>query len=144
MSQPAEKLPFFNKLARFVANPTTDWRALDTLPAADAAGATAGAEEITAEELAQLHRQRRRYNRKVREREFDALRQLRSGGTEAAQPGADLNSTLLLRPSSSGAASALMTDTPESSNFDVSQINSIEQQMTDQWWNKNGPLSVPP
>lgn len=144
MSQPAEKLPFFNKLARFVANPTTDWKALDTLPAADAAGATAGAEEITAEELAQLHRQRRRYNCKVREREFNALRQLRSGGTEAAQPGADLNSTLLLRPSSSGAASALMTDTPESSNFDVSQINSIEQQMTDQWWNKNGPLSVPP
>lgn len=141
MTQP-DKKTFLGKLARFVSNPTTSWAALEggeqhpdlppdsVLTKQDEAGALSQAE------LLQIQRQRRKRNRRIREKEFAMLRQIRAG---ARIPGAhtNLNSDMLadaaLPPPDPAAAKKQKLLRP-ASKFDINRIDKVEQQMTKQWW----------
>jgi hypothetical protein len=139
MAQP-DKNRFLSKLARFVSNPTTDWSALDSTPS----GLSDNDQEearpaLTQAEFVALQHQRRKHNRNIRTQEFTQLRQVRAG------PGiSGVHSSL-----GSGSASDNGTPTAPSApppastapptciaGFNVGQIDHIEQQMTEQWWDQ--------
>lgn len=117
MSDPKDNTSFFRKVARFVANPTTDWAEINSRqddPQADAA---------KAELRAMVERKRR--NDFVRKRELDMLRRIRREGLSPEQLAA------------LGASSSRM-DEVERLNSDMGQrvdlqvkakIDEIEQQM---------------
>ncbi|HLO96889.1 MAG TPA: hypothetical protein VK195_21485, partial [Burkholderiaceae bacterium] len=117
MTDPKDSESFFRKVARFVANPTTDWAEINSRqddPQADAA---------KAELRAMVERKRR--NDFVRKRELDMLRRIRREGLSPEQLAA------------LGASSSRM-DEVERMNSDMGQrvdlqvkakIDEIEQQM---------------
>ncbi len=117
MTDPKDSESFFRKVARFVANPTTDWAEINSRqddPQADAA---------KAELRAMVERKRR--NDFVRKRELDMLRRIRREGLSPEQLAA------------LGASSSRM-DEVERLNSDMGQrvdlqvkakIDEIEQQM---------------
>ena len=146
MAQPEKSSSFLNKLARFVANPTTDWSALDSTLTGDREGIpeeTDLAALSPAEILARRH-QRRKHNRNIRIKEFAILRQVRAG---ASLPGI----TPVPSSNPSGGAgvlpqkpAALPQQSTRIADFNVNQIDHIEKQMAEQWWDKPGADALPP
>ena len=66
-----DKNTFLSKLARFVANPTTDWSALDKASQGQKGNAPGGEGlELTHEEIFALRHQRRKDNRNIRIKEL--------------------------------------------------------------------------
>ncbi len=130
MTDPKDSESFFRKVARFVANPTTDWAEINSRqddPQADAA---------KAELRAMVERKRR--NDFVRKRELDMLRRIRREGLSPEQLAA------------LGASSSRM-DEVERMNSDMGQrvdlqvkakIDEIEQQMVGESFAR--PPSPPP
>lgn len=137
-----DKSSFLSKLARFVANPTTDWAALDAAQAGQKGDASDGERQgLTRDEISALREKRRKDNHNIRVREFAILRRIRvdaaaanirfgandgrrlsgSSGTDAAQA-----KQALLRP-----MPTLITNFGE-------KIDSLERQMAEQWWDKSG------
>ena len=106
---------FLRKVARFVANPTTDWAALDT-PSADSPESEYAKTEIKA----MIERKRR--NDFVRKRELDMLRKIRREGLSQDNALAMAGSTNL------DSESRPHTD-PRSDIAVVDKIAAIEQQM---------------
>ncbi|MDO5652758.1 MAG: STAS domain-containing protein [Brachymonas sp.] len=144
----SDKNTFLGKLARFVSNPNTDWKALDSAIPPVSAGARGGAVPgLTPEELQALRHQRRKRNRNIRVKEFAMLRQVRAG---ASIPGVqfDLNSGAIGSDTVPAAMPALKQAPQRSTHmagFDVNQIDHIERQMAEQWWDNGGaaPDAVP-
>ena len=140
----ADKSKFLSKLARFVANPTTDWAALDAAKAGQPSGQAPGGEglELTHAEILAIRHQRRKDNRNIRIKEFAMLRQVRAG---ASAPNAhSMVSTHSKQSASSKPAEAAgatdAVDTAEAAKVAAIQkhtlianfsdkINRIEQQM---------------
>ena len=130
MTDPKDSESFFRKVARFVANPTTDWAEINSRqddPQADAA---------KAELRAMVERKRR--NDFVRKRELDMLRRIRREGLSPEQLAA------------LGASSSRM-DEVERMNSDMGQrvdlqvkakIDEIEQQMVGESFAR--PPAAPP
>lgn len=154
----ADKSKFLSKLARFVANPTTDWAALDAAKAGQPPGQAPGREglELTQAEILAIRHQRRKDNRNIRIKEFAMLRQVRAGASAS-----NAHSMVSTHPkqlaSSKPAEAASATDAVDAAdaakvaaiqkhtliaNFN-DKINRIEQQMAEQWWDnvdKTRPL----
>ena len=137
MAQP-EKSNFLNKLARFVANPTTDWAALDNA-ATEQKGKAAPAEEkleLSSAEIFAIRYQRQKENRNIRIREFAALRQIRAGttapdtpNTPNTQPVSAPDAVLVKPASAQEHHSTRITDFSD-------KIKHLEQEMVEQWWDK--------
>ena len=106
---------FLRKVARFVANPTTDWAALDT-PSADSPESEYAKTEIKA----MIERKRR--NDFVRKRELDMLRKIRREGLSQD------NALAMAGSASLDSESRPHTD-PRSDIAVVDKIAAIEQQM---------------
>ena len=145
MAQP-DKNRFLSKLARFVSNPTTDWSALDSthsgLSESDQEEARPA---LTQAEFVALQHQRRKHNRNIRAQEFAQLRQVRAGpGISGVQsslgPGsASGNGTPAAPPAPPPASAAPPT---RIAGFNVGQIDHIEQQMAEQWWDQESAPSA--
>ena len=137
MAQP-EKSNFLNKLARFVANPTTDWAALDNA-ATEQKGKAAPAEEkleLSSAEIFAIRYQRQKENRNIRIREFAALRQIRAGttapdtpNTPNTQPVSAPDAVLVKSASAQEHHSTRITDFSD-------KIKHLEQEMVEQWWTR--------
>lgn len=157
----ADKSKFLSKLARFVANPTTDWAALDAAKAGQPPGQAPGGEglELTRAEILAIRHQRRKDNRNIRIKEFAMLRQVRAGAS--ASNAHSMVSTHSKQLASSKPAEVVGTteavdavDAAEAAKVAAIQkhtlianfsdkINRIEQQMAEQWWDsvdKTKPL----
>ncbi|MCH7344686.1 STAS domain-containing protein [Pelomonas sp. CA6] len=118
MTEPKDGESFFRKVARFVANPTTDWAEINSRhddPEADAA---------KAELRAMVERKRR--NDFVRKREFDMLRRIRREGLTPEQLAALSNASSRI-DSSVGRASE--THARQGEAGVKAKIDQIEQQM---------------
>lgn len=70
---------FLRKVARFVANPTTDWTELDSPGSGSASGSVSGESEYAKTEIKAMIERKRR-NDFVRKRELDMLRKIRREG----------------------------------------------------------------
>ena len=145
MVQP-DKTTFLGKLARFVSNPTTDWTALDsgqsTMPPDTATLEPRRGAPLTQADIAQLQHQRRKRNRRIREKEFAMLRQIQAGAHVPGVQG-DLSS------GQAGGSTLPMPAQPHATQrptgiagFDVNKIDNIEQQMVNQWWDKDGAMAA--
>lgn len=146
----ADKSKFLSKLARFVANPTTDWASLDAAKAGQKGDAPSGEGlELTQAEILAIRHQRRKDNRNIRIQEFAMLRQVRAG---ASAPSAH---SMVSAHSKQSPASTPQADQAEAAkvaavqkptliaDFSVNKIDRIEQQMAEQWWDsvdKTRPL----
>lgn len=142
----ADKSKFLSKLARFVANPTTDWAALDAAQAGQKGDASGGEGlELTQAEILAISHQRRKDNRNIRIQEFAMLRQVRAG---ASAPNAhSMVSSHSKQPVGSEPVEAAKVAAIQKptliADFSVNKINRIEQQMAAQWWDsvdKTRPL----
>ncbi|MDO4794707.1 MAG: STAS domain-containing protein [Brachymonas sp.] len=141
-----DKSKFLSKLARFVANPTTDWSALDGGAQAGRKGKALSGEglQLTQAEILAMRHQRRKDNRNIRIQEFAMLRQVRAG---ASAPNAHSMVSAHSRQSASAesaeAAKVAAVQKPTLiANFS-DKIDRIEQQMAEQWWDsvdKTKPL----
>lgn len=145
MAQP-DKNRFLSKLARFVSNPTTDWSALDSTPSGlSDSGPEDTRPALTQAEFVALQHQRRKHNRHIRTQEFAQLRQVRTGpGISGVPSSLGSGST-----SDGGTPAAPPTPPPASSapptriaGFNVGQIDHIEQQMAEQWWDQESAPSA--
>lgn len=103
---------FFRKVARFVANPTTDWAELSR-PAEDSLESEYAKSEIKA----MVERKRR--NDFVRKREFDMLRKIRREGTSGVE----------MIGSSNLDSESRATDSAKPDREVKAKIDAIEQQM---------------
>lgn len=113
MSDDAKTPPgFLRKVARFVANPTTDWAELSTPP-------EDGAESEYAKSEIKAMIERKRRNDFVRKREFDMLRKIRRDGVS----GGDLVGVSNLDSESRA------TDSAKPDREVKAKIDAIEQQM---------------
>jgi len=116
MTEPKDGESFFRKVARFVANPTTDWAEINSRqddPEGDAA---------KAELRAMVERKRR--NDFVRKRELDMLRRIRREGLTAEQ--------LAALGGSSSSIDEIVRNSEINSKIDLgvkAKIDQIEQQM---------------
>lgn len=146
MAQP-EKSNFLNKLARFVANPTTDWATLDNAATEQKGKAGPGGEmlELSPAEIFAIRYQRQKENRNIRVREFAVLRQIRAGnsapGTQSSpspQPVSSHDAALMKPASAQEHHSTRITDFSD-------KIKHLEQEMVEQWWDKaDGKAKLPP
>ena len=139
MAQP-DKNRFLSKLARFVSNPTTDWSALDSTPSGlsdhdpEEAPPT-----LTQAEFVALQHQRRKHNRTIRVQEFTLLRQTQAApGMPGVPSGPGSGSTGDEGASTAPPALPLASAAPPTriAGFNVGQIDHIEQQMAEQWWDQ--------
>lgn len=144
-----DKNTFLSKLARFVANPTTDWSALDKASQGQKGHAGGEGLELTQEEIFALRHQRRKDNRNIRIKEFAILRQIRAG---ASVPGALNANSDPSAGSSAGAGPVLFSAQAQAAaplhsniaaDFRVSEIGRIEEQMAGQWWGTKGGVHAP-
>ena len=142
----ADKSKFLSKLARFVANPTTDWSALDRPPAGPKSGASGGEnQELSQAEIFAISYQRRKDNRNIRLKEFAMLRQVRAGASVPhAQSMTSHHSKQVVGAEQADVAKVAAIQKPTLiADFNVNKINHIEQQMAEQWWDsvdKTKPL----
>ena len=145
-----DKNTFLSKLARFVANPTTDWSALDKASQGQKGNAPGGEGlELTHEEIFALRHQRRKDNRNIRIKEFAILRQIRAGASVPGAPGANSDpvggaaAPALFPAPQLAHAAAPAQSTNIAADFRVSEIGRIEEQMAGQWWGAKGKTSAP-
>ena len=142
----ADKSKFLSKLARFVANPTTDWSALDRPPAGPKSG-DSGSEnqELSQAEIFAISYQRRKDNRNIRLKEFAMLRQVRAGASvphAQSMPSHHTKQAAGAEQAEAAKVAAIQKPTLIA-DFNVNKINHIEQQMAEQWWDsvdKTKPL----
>ena len=132
----ADKSKFLSKLARFVANPTTDWSALDRPPAGPKSG-DSGSEnqELSQAEIFAISYQRRKDNRNIRLKEFAMLRQVRAGASvphAQSMPSHHTKQAAGAEQAEAAKVAAIQKPTLIA-DFNVNKINHIEQQMAEQW-----------
>ncbi len=120
---------FLRKVARFVANPTTDWSALD------ASNSDAGESDYAKTEI-KVMIERKRRNDFVRKRELDMLRKIRREGLSPDQ------ALLLGSPSNLDPDSRPHTGT-RSDGTVKAKIDEIELQMVGQGVRSSVPPSMP-
>ena len=139
MAQP-DKSRFLSKLARFVSNPTTDWSALDSTPSGLSDHDHKEAPPtLTQAEFVALQHQRRKHNRTIRVQEFTLLRQRQATpGTPGVPSGPSSGSTGDEGASTAPPALPSASAAPPTriAGFNVGQIDHIEQQMAEQWWDQ--------
>ncbi|MCW5219979.1 hypothetical protein D5041_09385 [Verminephrobacter aporrectodeae subsp. tuberculatae] len=108
-----------SKVVRFVRNPTTDWRSLNTLQD--------DKESLYSKQMLKEMIERKRRNDFVRQREFDQLRRLRQRGV---QPGRRVAADPAAQPSFFHSSMVM----PDERADTLKKIDEIEAQMAQQWW----------
>ncbi len=137
-----DKSTFLSKLARFVANPTTDWSALDKASQGQKGHAGGEGLELTQDEIFAIRYQRRKDNRNIRIKEFAVLRQIRAGASVSkAYQSVHSNHSAGNSGGAAAPSAQAVAVSPHPTNmaadFRVSEISRIEEQMAGQWWDKS-------